>query len=180
MEHCVNQAQHNNANSSHLTPISPRRISGRVGLRLVMLAKSCTPPTLTGLVITQLSLSRDIQPAAGSASASDANSVPVFNLPSMPMTGRHSKIATGKLQHRQPDRRDHRDYKLKSIFTTKPTALPNQFVNVHLLVDTKRNLIIVLLPPFTRPQGTYVYARQRQHRKIPPSPLRRPPANSVG
>jgi multidrug efflux system membrane fusion protein len=51
-------------------------------------------------------------------------------------------------------------YKLKTIFTNEDNALfPNQFVNVHLLVDTKRNLVIVPAAAIQRgPQGTYVYA----------------------
>jgi multidrug efflux system membrane fusion protein len=51
-------------------------------------------------------------------------------------------------------------YKLKSIFSNEDNGLfPNQFVNVHLLVDTKRNLTIVPAAAIQRgPQGTYVYA----------------------
>jgi multidrug efflux system membrane fusion protein len=50
-------------------------------------------------------------------------------------------------------------YKLKSIFSNEKNVLfPNQFVNVHMLVDTKRNLIIVPAAAIQRgPQGTYVY-----------------------
>src|SRR5205807_1655110 len=50
-------------------------------------------------------------------------------------------------------------YKLKSIFNNSDNALfPNQFVNVHLLVDTMRNLTIVPASAIQRgPQGTYVY-----------------------
>jgi multidrug efflux system membrane fusion protein len=51
-------------------------------------------------------------------------------------------------------------YKLKSIFSNENNVLfPNQFVNVHMLVDTKRNLVIVPAAAIQRgPQGTYVYA----------------------
>ena len=51
-------------------------------------------------------------------------------------------------------------YKLKAMFTNENNLLfPNQFVNVHLLVDTKRNLTIVPTAAIQRgPQGTYVYA----------------------
>jgi multidrug efflux system membrane fusion protein len=49
---------------------------------------------------------------------------------------------------------------LKSVFNNEDNALfPNQFVNVHLLVDTKHNLTIVPAAAIQRgPQGTYVYA----------------------
>jgi multidrug efflux system membrane fusion protein len=51
-------------------------------------------------------------------------------------------------------------YKLKSIFTNENNVLfPNQFVNVHMLVDVRRNLVIVPAAAIQRgPQGTYVYA----------------------
>jgi multidrug efflux system membrane fusion protein len=46
------------------------------------------------------------------------------------------------------------------VFTNADNALfPNQFVNVHLLVDTRHNLTIVPAAAIQRgPQGTYVYA----------------------
>ncbi len=51
-------------------------------------------------------------------------------------------------------------YKLKSVFDNADNSLfPNQFVNVHLLVDTKKGLTLVPVPAIQRgPQGTYVYA----------------------
>src|SRR5205085_12461862 len=71
------------------------------------------------------------------------------------------KIATGKLLtiDNQIDPSTG-TYKLKSVFNNADTALfPNQFVNVHLLVDTKHNLTIVPAAAIQRgPQGTYVYA----------------------
>ena len=50
-------------------------------------------------------------------------------------------------------------YKLKAIFSNDNNVLfPNQFVNVHMLVDTKRNVIVVPAAAIQRgPQGTYVY-----------------------
>ncbi len=72
-----------------------------------------------------------------------------------------AKIASGKLEtiDNQIDLTTG-TYKLKSMFTNADNALfPNQFVNVHLLVDTKRNLTIVPAAAIQRgPQGTYVYA----------------------
>jgi membrane fusion protein, multidrug efflux system len=51
-------------------------------------------------------------------------------------------------------------YKLKATFSNDSNILfPNQFVNVHLLVDTKHNLTVVPITAIQRgPQGTYVYA----------------------
>jgi multidrug efflux system membrane fusion protein len=50
-------------------------------------------------------------------------------------------------------------YKLKAVFNNDDNLLfPNQFVNTHLLVDTKRNLSLIPLAAIQRgPQGTYVY-----------------------
>jgi multidrug efflux system membrane fusion protein len=72
-----------------------------------------------------------------------------------------TKIASGKLAtiDNQIDLTTG-TYKLKSIFNNEDNSLfPNQFVNSHLLVDTKRNLTIVPAAAIQRgPQGTYVYA----------------------
>jgi multidrug efflux system membrane fusion protein len=72
-----------------------------------------------------------------------------------------AKIASGKLAtiDNQIDITTG-TYKLKSIFNNEDNSLfPNQFVNVHLLVDTKHDLTIIPTPAIQRgPQGTYVYA----------------------
>jgi membrane fusion protein, multidrug efflux system len=71
-----------------------------------------------------------------------------------------AKIASGKLLtiDNQIDTTTG-TYKLKAVFNNDDTLLfPNQFVNTHLLVDTKRNLSLVPLAAIQRgPQGTYVY-----------------------
>jgi membrane fusion protein, multidrug efflux system len=72
-----------------------------------------------------------------------------------------AKIAAGKLLtiDNQIDTTTG-TYKLKSVFdNTKDELFPNQFVNVHLLVDTKRNVVIVPSTAVLRgAQGTYVFA----------------------
>ena len=71
-----------------------------------------------------------------------------------------AKIATGKLLtiDNQIDPTTG-TYKLKAVFSNEDNILfPNQFVNTHLLVDTKHNLSLVPLAAIQRgPQGTYVY-----------------------
>jgi membrane fusion protein, multidrug efflux system len=71
-----------------------------------------------------------------------------------------AKIATGKLLtiDNQIDPTTG-TYKLKAVFNNEDNILfPNQFVNTHLLVDTKHNLSLVPLAAIQRgPQGTYVY-----------------------
>jgi multidrug efflux system membrane fusion protein len=49
--------------------------------------------------------------------------------------------------------------KLKAVFTNEESALwPNQFVNVRLLLETRKNNIVVPTPAIQRgPQGTYVF-----------------------
>jgi multidrug efflux system membrane fusion protein len=70
------------------------------------------------------------------------------------------KIASGKLLtiDNQIDTTTG-TYKLKAVFNNEDNILfPNQFVNTHLLVDTKRNLSLLPLAAIQRgPQGTYVY-----------------------
>src|SRR5690349_8986578 len=139
-------------------------ISGRVGLRLVDPGNIVHANDTNGLlVITQLqpiavlfSLPQDQLPqVAGKLRAGVQLSVDAFDRDDA------QKIATGKLLtiDNQIDPTTG-TYKLKSIFNNSDNALfPNQFVNMHLLVDTKRNLTIVPAPAIQRgPQGTYVYA----------------------
>ena len=158
------QAQINNAKLqltySHIT--AP--ISGRIGLRLVDVGNMVHATDTNGLlVITQLqpisvifSLPQDQLPQVITKLRSG---------PQLPVEAYDrddtAKIATGKLQtiDNQIDVTTG-TYKLKSIFSNEDNALfPNQFVNVHLLVDTKRDLTVVPAAAIQRgPQGTYVYA----------------------
>jgi len=138
-------------------------ISGRAGLRLVDQGNIVHASDTTGLlVITQL------QPISV-----------IFTLPQDQLQqvlvklrgGGHlpveaydrddiTKITDGKLAtiDNQIDPTTG-TYKLKSIFSNEANVLfPNQFVNVHMLVDTKRNLVVVPAAAIQRgPQGTYVY-----------------------
>src|SRR5207245_771403 len=100
-----------------------------------------------------------------------------------------AKIASGKLQtiDNQIDLTTG-TYKLKSIFANADNTLfPNQFVNVHLLVDTKRNLTIVPAAAIQRgPQGPYLYgvakdpANKDTIAKIYPVTIAQTTGNSVG
>jgi multidrug efflux system membrane fusion protein len=100
-----------------------------------------------------------------------------------------AKIASGKLQtiDNQIDLTTG-TYKLKSIFSNSDSVLfPNQFVNVHLLVDTKHNLTIVPTAAIQRgPQGTYIYAvagdpaTKDAIAKIYPVTIAQTTGNSVG
>jgi membrane fusion protein, multidrug efflux system len=138
-------------------------ISGRVGLRLVDLGNIVHASDTTGLlVITQL------QPISV-----------IFTLPQDQLQQVLVKLrGGGQLPVEAYDRDDLTKitdgklatidntidpttgtYKLKSIFSNENNVLfPNQFVNVHMLVDTKRGVIIVPAAAIQRgPQGTYVY-----------------------
>jgi multidrug efflux system membrane fusion protein len=55
--------------------------------------------------------------------------------------------------------------RLKAIFQNDDGALfPNQFVNVHLLVDTKHGAVIAPVAAIQRgPKGTYVYVVKGDH-----------------
>ena len=77
-----------------------------------------------------------------------------------------TKIASGKLASidNQIDVTTG-TYKLKATFSNDNNILfPNQFVNVHLLVDTKHNVTIVPVTAIQRgPQGTYVYTADQDN-----------------
>jgi multidrug efflux system membrane fusion protein len=161
-------------------------ITGRVGLRLVDVGNIVHANDTTGLlVITQL------QPISA-----------IFSLPqdqlSQVLSKLHgnqlvvdaydrddtTRIATGKLLtvDNQIDTSTG-TYKLKSVFGNENNTLfPNQFVNIHLLVDIKRNVTIIPAPAIQRgPQGTYVYlAQQDSTVKIQPVTVALSSGNSVG
>src|SRR6202163_1710015 len=139
-------------------------ISGRIGLRLVD-AGNMVPASDAGglLVITQLqpisvvfSLPQDQLPQVV-AKLRTGGQLPVMAYD----RDNTAKIASGTLASidNQIDTTTG-TYKLKATFSNDNNILfPNQFVNVHLLVDTKRNLTVVPVTAIERgPQGTYVYA----------------------
>ena len=139
-------------------------ISGRVGLRLVDPGNIVHAVDTNGIVvITQLqpiavlfSLPQDQLPQVNAKLRSGVQlNVEAYDRDDT------QKIATGKLLtiDNQIDTTTG-TYKLKSVFDNKDNSLfPNQFVNVHLLVDTMHNLTIVPASAIQRgPQGTYVYA----------------------
>jgi len=138
-------------------------ISGRVGLRLVDPGNIVHATDSNGLVIiTQL------QPISV-----------IFTLPQDQLPQVFEKIHKGAQMGVEAYDRDNTQkiaggklltidnqidpatgtYKLKAVFDNEDNILfPNQFVNTHLLVDTKRNLSLVPVAAIQRgPQGTYVY-----------------------
>src|ERR1700726_2441289 len=144
-------------------------ISGRIGLRLVDAGNMVHATDPGGLlVITQLqpisvvfSLPQDQLPQVV-AKLRAGGQLPVMAYD----RDDTAKIASGTLASidNQIDTTTG-TYKLKATFTNGDNVLfPNQFVNVHLLVDTKRNLTIVPTAAIQRgPQGTYVYAVDRNN-----------------
>jgi len=138
-------------------------ISGRVGLRLVDPGNIVHATDTNGLVIiTQLqpisvifTLPQDQLPQVFEKIHRGAQlGVEAYDRDNT------QKIASGKLLtiDNQIDTTTG-TYKLKAVFGNEDNILfPNQFVNTHLLVDTKRNLSLVPLAAIQRgPQGTYVY-----------------------
>lgn len=139
-------------------------ISGRVGLRLVDPGNIIHATDANGLVvITQ------VQPISVVFSLPQDQLPPVYdklrkgvqlNVDAFDRDNTY-RITTGKLLtiDNQIDPTTG-TYKLKAAFDNRDSALfPNQFVNIHLLVDTKRGLTIIPVPAIQRgPQGTYVYA----------------------
>jgi len=162
-------------------------ISGRVGLRLVDPGNIVHATDTNGLVvITQLqpiavifSLPQDQLPQVNAKLRAGIQlSVEAFDRDDT------AKIASGKLltidNEIDPTTGT---YKLKSVFSNEDNALfPNQFVNVHLLVDTLHNLTIIPTPAIQRgPQGTYVYAVGSDNSvKIRPITVVQTTGNNVG
>ena len=138
-------------------------ISGRVGLRLVDPGNIVHATDTTGLVIiTQVqpisvifTLPQDQLPQVFDKLHKGAQlAVEAYDRDNT------AKIASGKLLtiDNQIDTTTG-TYKLKAVFNNDDNVLfPNQFVNTHLLVDTKHNLSLAPLSALQRgPQGTYVY-----------------------
>lgn len=139
-------------------------IGGRVGLRLVDAGNMVHAADTNGLlVITQLqpisvlfSLPQDQLPVVYKKLRSGQQLVvEAFDRDNT------SKIAMGKLLtiDNQIDTATG-TYKLKAVFTNEDNALfPNQFVNVHLLVDTLKNIVLVPTTAILRgSQGIYVFS----------------------
>src|SRR5215469_14372355 len=139
-------------------------ITGRVGLRLVDPGNIVHASDQNGIVvITQLqpisvlfSLPQDQLPQVSSKLRAGIQ----LNVEAYDRNDTQ-KIATGKLLtiDNEIDTTTG-TYKLKSVFNNSDNSLfPNQFVNVHLLVDTMHNLTIVPASAIQRgPKGTYVFA----------------------
>jgi multidrug efflux system membrane fusion protein len=139
-------------------------IGGRVGLRLVDSGNIVHASDQNGLlVITQLqpisvifSLPQDQLPQVNAKLRNGGQlTVDAFDRDDT------SEIESGKLLtiDNQIDTTTG-TYKLKATFdNSKNLLFPNQFVNIHLLVDIKKNLVIVPAAAIQRgPQGTYVFA----------------------
>jgi multidrug efflux system membrane fusion protein len=143
-------------------------ITGRVGLRLVDMGNIVHATDTNGLlVITQLqpiavifSLPQDQLSQVMSKLSGKQLPVEAYDRDDV------TKIATGKLLtiDNQIDTTTG-TYKLKSVFDNEKNGLfPNQFVNIHLLVDTQHNVTVVPTPAIQRgPQGTYVYVVQKDN-----------------
>jgi membrane fusion protein, multidrug efflux system len=139
-------------------------LTGRVGLRLVDVGNMVHAADAGGLVvITQLqpisvifSLPQDQLPQVATK-LHNGGQLPVDAFDRDNTT----KITSGVLASidNQIDTTTG-TYRLKARFTNENNALyPNQFVNMHLLVDTKKNLIIVPTAAIQRGpnSSTYVY-----------------------
>jgi membrane fusion protein, multidrug efflux system len=162
-------------------------ISGRVGLRLVDIGNIVHATDTNGLlVITQLqpiavifSLPQDQLPQVATKLRNGSQLiVDAFDRDDT------TKIESGKLQtiDNQIDTTTG-TYKLKAIFNNDRNLLfPNQFVNVHLLADVKKNLVIVPASAIQRgPQGTYVYVVQSGNTvKIQTVTITQTNADSIG
>src|SRR5437868_7848183 len=141
-------------------------ISGRIGIRLVdvgnMVHASDANPML---VITQLqpitalfTLPEDNLPAVSRRMAQGSLPVEAYSRDD------RTKLATGKLLtiDNTIDQSTGTG-RLKAVFENADSQLwPNQFVNIRLLLEVKKNAIVVPAAAIQRgPQGSFVYAVKR-------------------
>jgi multidrug efflux system membrane fusion protein len=166
-------------------------ISGRIGLRLVDAGNIVHASDTNGLlVITQLqpisvifSLPQDQLPQVNAKLRAGVQlPVDAYDRDDT------AKIASGKLQtiDNQIDPTTG-TYKLKYMFSNENNALfPNQFVNVHLVVDTSATLSSFPLPPFnavlrvlTSTPSPKTPPPRTQRRKSLRSRSRKPPATML-
>ena len=143
-------------------------ISGRVGLRLVdpgnIVHATDTNPLL---VITQLqpiavlfTLPEDQLPTVAQHMAKGTLQVEAYSRDDQ------TKLATGKLLtiDNQIDQSTGTD-RLKAVFDNKDNLLwPNQFVNIRLLLEVRKNSTVIPAAAIERgPQGTYVFTVKPDH-----------------
>jgi membrane fusion protein, multidrug efflux system len=144
-------------------------IDGRAGLRLVDVGNVVHASDQTGLlVITQVqpiavlfTIPEDDLPAVlGKLRAGEHPAVDAYD------RAGQKQLASGTLltadNQIDPSTGTAR---LKALFPNRDNALfPNQFVNVRLVVDVKKDAVIVPAAALQRgPQGTFVYAVQADH-----------------
>jgi len=137
-------------------------VSGRIGLRLVdpgnIVHAADTNPML---VITELhpitavfTLPEDQLPEVAQHMSKGQLEVDAYSRDDL------TKLTTGKLLtiDNQIDQTTGTG-RLKGVFDNKENALwPNQFVNIHLLLETKKNVTVVPSTAVQRgPQGNFVY-----------------------
>jgi multidrug efflux system membrane fusion protein len=165
----VDGAQVNNAKLQLTYAHVTAPISGQIGLRLEDAGNIISPGDTTGLaVITKL------QPITA------VFTIPEDNLPQV--LGKYqagvkltadaynredtTKIAAGNLfaLDSQIDQTTG-TVKLKAVFDNKDYALfPNQFVNIHLLVDVNKGAVIIPVAAIQQgPQGTFVFLVKDDH-----------------
>ena len=137
-------------------------VSGRVGLRQVDIGNMVHASDPNGLlVITQLhpiavvfTLPEDNLPSVAQHMRKGALETDAYNRDDQ------TKLATGKLLtiDNQIDPTTGTG-KLKAIFDNTESALwPNQFVNVHLLLEVRKNTLVVPAAAIQHgPQGDYVF-----------------------
>jgi multidrug efflux system membrane fusion protein len=137
-------------------------VSGRVGLRQVDIGNMVHASDPTGiLVITQLqpiavifTLPEDNLPAVSKRMHAGPLEVEAYSRDDQ------TKLATGKLLtiDNQIDQTTGTG-KLKAVFDNRERALwPNQFVNIHLLLEVRKDNTVVPAAAIQRgPQGTYVF-----------------------
>ena len=159
----VDEAQVNNANLQLTYAHVTAPISGQIGLRLEDAGNMVQPSDTTGLaVITKL------QPITV------VFAIPEDNLPQVLSKYQAGQKLVAEAYNREETKKIAIGYllavdsqidqttgtvKLKAVFDNKDYALfPNQFVNIHLLVNVARGAVIIPVAAIQQgPQGSFVF-----------------------
>ena len=159
----VDEAQVNNANLQLTYAHVTAPISGQIGLRLEDAGNMVQPSDTTGLaVITKL------QPITV------VFAIPEDNLPQVLSKYQAGEKLIAEAYNREETKKIATGYllavdsqidqttgtvKLKAVFDNKDYALfPNQFVNIHLLVNVARGVVIIPVAAIQQgPQGSFVF-----------------------
>ena len=167
--------------------MSPRPLTGRVGLRQVDPGNYVTPGDANGLVTMT-----EIKPISVIFTLSEDNyssERPALHAGATIPVDAYDSNADQEAGHRaprcdrQPGGHDTGTFRLRAIFPNEDEALfPNEFVNVRMLLDVDRDVIVIPLRRLSRArrESTSMSSRPRRQGASPSGHARADPRGAVG